>query len=279
MNTSVRRQDDFEIVATTALSRRYVGAAGRQIHMIEAGEGGATPVICLHATAYSARSFEPFLRAMGKRRRAVAIDAPGYGGSDRPPAPIDLAAYAAIIGDAIEDLCAGPAHLFGYHTGAMIAAELARQRPDLVRRLILIGPPVFSGREQSEWKARLAARTILGDRLDQFDERWDYLVARRPPGIDLVTGFNNFVDELRAYPDGWWAHDAAFSFDGEACMRAVTQPTLVLNPNTPLSDAGRRAAALLPTGRIVELPHLGRSILETGAEELAVRIEEFLSAA
>ena len=277
MSASVRRQDDPAVVSTTTLNRRYVGSAGRQIHLIEAGQSGATPVICLHATAYSARSFEPFLRAAGKRRRAVAIDAPGYGGSDPPPAPIDLGAYAAIIGDAIEDLCAGPAHLFGYHTGAMIAAELARQRPDLVQRLILIGPPVFSGPEQSEWKTRLAAPTTLGDRLDQFDERWDYLVARRPPGIDLSTGFNNFVDELRAYPDGWWAHDAAFSFDGEACMRGVTQPTLVLNPDTPLSDAGRRAAALLPAGRIVELPHLGRSILEAGADELATRVEAFLS--
>jgi pimeloyl-ACP methyl ester carboxylesterase len=276
MPTSVRRQDDFDIMAPTALTRRYVGQAGRQIHLIEAGEGGCVPVICLHATAYSARSFQPFLQAMGRRRRAIAIDAPGYGGSDRPPRPIDLAGYAAIIGDAIDNLGGGPAHLFGYHTGALIAAELARQRPDLIRRLILIGPPVFSGREQAEWKKRLVVRTTLGDRLDQFAERWDYLVERRPPGVDLATGFGNFVDELRAYPDGWWAHDAAFSFDGEACMRAVTQRTLVLNPDTALQEASRRAAALLPAGRIVELPHLGRSILQTGAEELADRVEAFL---
>jgi hypothetical protein len=50
----------------------------------------------------------------------------------------------------------------------------------------------------------------------------------------------------------------------------------VLNPDTALQEASRRAAALLPAGRIVELPHLGRSILQTGAEELADRVEAFL---
>jgi pimeloyl-ACP methyl ester carboxylesterase len=277
MNTSILLENDLESKAGAALTRRYVGPTGRQIHLIEAGEEGAGRVICLHATAYSARSFEPFLQAMGRTRHAIAMDTPGYGASDRPNTLPDIAAYAAAIAEAVGDLGDGPSHIFGYHTGALIAAELARQRPDLIRRVILIGVPLFSGQEQLEWKRRLAARTTLGDRLDQFSERWDYLVARRPPGIDLVTGFGNFVDELRAYPDGWWAHDAAFSFDGEVCMRSVKQPTLVLNPDTPLSDAARRAAALLPAALLVELPHLGRSILETGAEELAARIEDFVS--
>ena len=218
------------------------------------------------------------MKAMAPARRVIAIDTPGYGGSDRPDERLDLGGYAAWMGQAISQLGEGPVHLLGYHTGALIAAEIARQRTDLIRSLILIGVPVFSEDEQREWKQRLAVRTTLRPRLDQFEERWDYLVANRADGVDLRTGFANFVDELRAYPDGWWAHDAAFSFDGEACLRAVGQPTLVLNPDTPLSAASRRAAELLPDGRIIELPHLGRAILETGADELAIRCEAFLSA-
>jgi hypothetical protein len=55
------------------LLRRYVGPPGQQVHLIEAERSGDIPLICLHATAYSARTFEAFLGVMGSNLGSDAL--------------------------------------------------------------------------------------------------------------------------------------------------------------------------------------------------------------
>ena len=258
---------------TGLLSRRYVGPPGRQLHLLEGGAG--RPFWCFHATAYSGRSFTPFLEAMAARRRVAAVDAPGYGASDPPPAQMPIEGYAEAIGAALDAAEAGSVDLFGYHTGALVAAELARQRPDKVSRLILIGVPFFVGPERETWRARLAERMSLSEDFEQFRPKWDYFITRRAPGVSLSRGFDNFVDELRAYPHGWWAHEAAFTFDVAACFAAVRQPTLVINPHNHLAEASRRAAGAVANSRVIEMPHLENGIFDVAAEELAAIMDAF----
>jgi pimeloyl-ACP methyl ester carboxylesterase len=257
--------------------RRYVGPPGRQVHVTEAGGPGAG-LYCLHATAYSGRSFAPFMAVMSAHRRVCAVDTPGYGGSDRPAERPDIPGYAREIGAAIELDADGPIDLLGYHTGAVMAAELARQRPDLVRRLVLIGVPFFLGAEREHWRDVLAKKHALSESLAQFKERWAFFITDRRHGVSLDRGFENFVDELRAYPFGWWAHEAAFTFDAEACFPRVTQQTLVLNPNNHLSEASRRAAALIPTASLVEFPGLDHAIFDLAPKVLSDAVEAFLGA-
>ncbi len=82
---------------------------------------------------------------------------------------------------------------------------------------------------------------------------------------------------MRAWPNGWWAHDAAFRFDVECCFSQIVQPTLVINPHNHLAAASRQAAAALRHGRTVELPHLANAIFDVAAPEIAGLIETFLS--
>lgn len=262
------------------LSRRYVGAPGQQVHILDGGrQHPGPPLYCLHATAYSGRSFTPLLHALAVRRRVAAVDAPGYGASDPPRRIMPLEDYAAAIGAALDAAGEGEVDLFGYHTGALIAAELARQRPAQVRRLVLIGVPFFEGAERETWRERLAHPMQLSEAFSQFEGKWRYFVTDRPPGVSLSRGFDNFVDELRAYPDGWWAHEAAFTFDVAGCLGKVGQPALVLNPNSHLAEASRRAAAALPKARIAEMPHLAHGIFDVASEELAEAMEVFLGGA
>lgn len=264
--------------SVSLLSRRYVGEPGRQVHLLEGGgERPGRPLYCLHATAYSGRSFTPFLEAMARRRRVVALDAPGYGASDPPAAQMALAGYAEAIDAALDAAGEGSVDLFGYHTGALIAAELARQRPDRVGRLLLIGVPYFSGEEQAAWRGRLAEPMRLSDDLGQFQDKWDYFITDRAPGVSLARGFENFVDELRAYPHGWWAHDAAFTFDAVGCLAQVRQPTLVINPHNHLAAASRKAAAALVNGALLEMPDLSNGIFDVAPDRLAQAMDGFLN--
>jgi pimeloyl-ACP methyl ester carboxylesterase len=166
--------------------------------------------------------------------------------------------------------------LFGHSTGALIAVELARRRPDRVRRLMLMSVPYFVGAEQAVWRHRLARPHALTDDLSQLEARWRRLVIDREWGVSLDRGFEAFVDELRAYPHDWWAHDAAFGFDVETAFAEVHQPVLILNPSNALAQASRRAALALSDGRLVDLPLLHNAPFDVGAEELAERVDDFL---
>jgi pimeloyl-ACP methyl ester carboxylesterase len=265
--------------STTAIDLRadYMNVSWGQAHRLTSGgaSAGGLPIYAFHGTAYSGRTFAPLMRAMPDRR-IVALDTPGYGASTRPPKPWTLERYAAALAEVLDASDDKRVDLLGYHTGALLAILVAAARPELVRRLMLIGVPFFPDKaERLDWRERLARPMFLGETLDQLQERWDYLVTGRAREASLATGFAHFVDELKAYPYGFWAHEAAFSFDPSAALEAVTQPTLILNPATPLAEASRRAGDRIARARVVELPGIGHGVLDIAAVELSRHIEAF----
>ncbi len=93
----------------------------------------------------SHRCLEPHLQPISARarRRAFGVcpDLPGYGESD--PSPTRSAAEAsAAISDLANDLRLRQIDLLGVQYGAGVALELAAARPELVRRLVLVGTPL-----------------------------------------------------------------------------------------------------------------------------------------
>jgi pimeloyl-ACP methyl ester carboxylesterase len=213
-------------------------------------------------------------------RRVLAPDTPGYGMSDAPPALPAFVDYAGALADALPALVGdGPVDLFGFHTGAMLALQMAVLEPARVRRLVLVGVPYFPDPQQhAAWRARLVHDTCLGESFDQFRARWDYFITGRTPGLPLARAFACFVDELLAYPREWWAHAALFATDPAACLAQVAQPVLVINPDSALAPASRAAAAVLPNARMLDCPALTSAIFDLGAQVLADAMLPFLDA-
>jgi pimeloyl-ACP methyl ester carboxylesterase len=97
-------------------------------------------LICLHAEQSSSRVFARFLPEIADLRSVYAPDLPGCGESD-PPQTSSVADAAGAISDLADDLRLRQIDLLGVQTGAAIALGLAAARPELVRRLVLIGVP------------------------------------------------------------------------------------------------------------------------------------------
>ena len=266
------------MTSISPLRRGYVDTRWGQLHYRELGTGQAPPLICLHATAYSSRSLVPLLPHLAEGRRVIALDTPGYGESDGPPQLQRLEAYAEVMAEAIAALEPGrPVDLFGYHTGALLATEMAAQRPALVRRLVLIGVPFFAGAMKETWRRKLVHEHELGEDLAQFAARWDYFVTDRAAGVSRERGFESFVDELRAYPRDAWSHMALFDYDAGPRLPLVRQPVLVINPSAPLAEASRAAARLMPGARLEEIPELSAAIFDLGAARIATAMRPFLA--
>lgn len=109
-------------------------------------EGTGPALVMLHGIGGSSATFDPQYDELGDRLRLIAWDAPGYGESEDPAAPLSMDDYADRVAALIEERCgAGGAHVLGMSWGGVIATRLALRRPDLIRGLVLGSSTVGSG--------------------------------------------------------------------------------------------------------------------------------------
>jgi pimeloyl-ACP methyl ester carboxylesterase len=125
--------------------RAYFDCQFGQLHVRTAfpttgGFDEQVTMFCLHPAAGSSRSFARFLPEIADVRSVYAPDLPGCGESDPSPAS-SMVDAAAAVSDLANDLRLRQIDVLGLQTGACVALQLAAARPELVRRLVLVGVP------------------------------------------------------------------------------------------------------------------------------------------
>lgn len=131
------------------LRRAYFECRYGQLHVHNAMPAGGgfdegTPLLCLHAQGQTGRQFSALMREVGRDRSVYSPDLPGSGESDGPLDPASVEEAAAAMGDFLQDLRLRLCDVIGTGFGAQVAIELARTRPQQVRRLALDGPAAAS---------------------------------------------------------------------------------------------------------------------------------------
>ena len=124
------------------LEHRTVAAKGLNLHVVEAGSG--PPVVLLHGFPdfwYGWRLQIPVLVEAGYR--VLAPDLPGYNESEAPPdrRGYTTPALAETLAALIEAAAGERVMLVGHDWGGVLAWRLAADRPDLVRRLVIMNAP------------------------------------------------------------------------------------------------------------------------------------------
>jgi pimeloyl-ACP methyl ester carboxylesterase len=235
--------------------RGYLDGRFGQLHYaIKAPDraGTSPPLVCFHASPLSWRSYSEAMTELGRDRWVVAIDSPGHGDSDKPPAQPGISDYAAAAAEACDRLGIGRCDAIGNHTGSKVAVELALQRPDLVRRLVLISAPVYNAEELAAMKTRyheVAPREDGG----HLVERWRSMMTSVGTALPLWLTQRYFVESQCGGPEYEWGHHAAFAYQHAEHLPHVAQPVLVLNPRDEIVAATRRCAPYLKNGRLVEI--------------------------
>jgi pimeloyl-ACP methyl ester carboxylesterase len=109
------------------------------ISTIEAGTGD--PVLMLHGLGATKASFLPTLGALAPSHRAIALDLPGFGDSDKPLlASYDARFFAQAVTALIDELEAERVDLIGNSMGGRVALEVGLRYPERVNRLVLLAP-------------------------------------------------------------------------------------------------------------------------------------------
>jgi pimeloyl-ACP methyl ester carboxylesterase len=107
--------------------------------MLEAVTRGTGDTVVLLPAPYHIDYLADFAERLAKAGfRTVAVNWRGIGESQGPLEGINLHHLAADIAGLIETLAAAPAHVVGHAFGNRVARCLAADRPDLVRRVVLL---------------------------------------------------------------------------------------------------------------------------------------------
>jgi pimeloyl-ACP methyl ester carboxylesterase len=248
------------------------------VHVTAAGAGPT--LVLLHQSPLSASQFLPAFPALiAAGLRVVALDTPGFGASDPPPAPVSIVDHAEALLPVLAAVADGPVHLLGHHTGAMIGAALAARHPAALASLILNGVPLFDDAERAFFAtfrfAPVEPRADGGHLVDAWQQR-----LKASPGWTDLAAMHRHVATQMANPDRYhWGFEAAFAHDLAADVAGITTPTLVLtNSGEDLYAASQRAAVLRPDWAFAALQGGTHDILDEQPQAWAAAVATFILA-
>lgn len=120
-----------------------------------------TTYVLVHGIGASARYLRPLARALAADARVIVPDLPGFGRTPRPDRAPTITELADGLVERLDGWGVREAVLVGHSMGAQVVAEAARRHPEVVARVVLLGPVVEAhDRNASAQAARLVRDTL-----------------------------------------------------------------------------------------------------------------------
>jgi pimeloyl-ACP methyl ester carboxylesterase len=206
------------------------------------GESGE-PVVLLHGAFAGASSWSaqaPALAANGWRVHLP--ERRGHAHTPDVPGPFTYSVMADDTCAYLETVIGGPAHLVGWSDGAVVGLLTALRRPDLVRRLVLIGQ-YYNSAGRSAAGSDLERMLQSSDAVSFLRGGYDPISPDGAEHFDVVYG--KTIAMVRTEPE------IALSE-----LSSVTNHTLVLQGDRDIATLEHAAAVVagLPHGRLAVLP-------------------------
>lgn len=234
---------------SVAIKRGFADVEGGQIHYRTAGAGG-TPLVLIHASPGSAKSLEPLMAALAPSRRVIAPDTMGNGDSTGAmPEQPEIPFFAQRALQALDALGIERFDLYGTHTGGSIAAEIAIQAPNRVRKLILDGIGLYPDDLQAELLSRYAPAMQPDLHGAHMNWAWHFVrdtymfwpwyatdaAHRRSIGLPPPEMLHDKVlDVLKAIGTYHLSYRAAFRYDKREQFKRLAVPTMAACADTDM---------------------------------------------
>jgi|FEC22Drversion2_1045045.scaffolds.fasta_scaffold00215_7 pimeloyl-ACP methyl ester carboxylesterase len=246
-------------MADRSIWHQYVETANGRIHLRRAG-GEGRPTLVIPTGGGSCAQFAPVISGLADGRSVFAVDYPGNGLSDKPRRKVTIETLADDMIALLDALGIEEVDVWGSHTGALVALELAIIAPDRVGRMVMEGPVFISRDFQQDLLANyfpairpdkwgLHLPLVWNWRRDLFMfwpwYRVDRAAARRlgVPGAEELHKYAVGILESGETYDG--AYRSAFSYDTRARLPLLERPTLICaGPEDMLKDGLAEAARL-----------------------------------
>lgn len=268
------------------MKREHVEIEGVRTHYIEAGQGPA--LILIHGGGSGADAWGNWRACIGpyaERFRVIAVDMPGFGESDRPdPAEFDYGQTMRNrhMASFIEAVGGGEAQfVIGNSMGGATALGVTIERPELVRKLVLMGAAgldvsnpdpaakkALSAYDYTPEGMRKLVSVLAGSKFEIDDEMvvYRHALTMRPGARAAMAAIHNRLkDDPMTYPP--------------ARIASVTCPTLVVGGKEDQVAVLARTYGyldLIPNSWGFILPHVGHWVMIEAPEVFVAITTAFL---
>lgn len=118
-------------------------ASGKKIFYQTQGQEKQPPILFIHGLGGSSNYFAPLASSLSKTHELHLTDLEGHGLSPlNPTDSLTIGSFAQDIKQAYEQKSSGqPATVIAHSMGCLVALQFAIQYPQLVSKLVLLGPP------------------------------------------------------------------------------------------------------------------------------------------
>jgi len=254
-------------------------ATGLALHYLEQGPSTAEEaVVLVHGWPDSARSYSRLLAALPTRYRAVAMDLRGFGDSDRPASGYMIDDFAGDVAALVDAIGRTGVTLVGHSMGSFVARRVAVARPDLVRRLVLVGTAVTADNAVLREVVDVV-RDLPNPVPMEFVREFQTSTLHTPIPDEF---FDALVAESRKAPARVWraALNGILAFDDASALGRITAATLVLGGQQDAlftCEEQAAVAAAIPRARLTLYPETGHCPNWEHPDRVAADIAAFVA--
>lgn len=243
--------------------------------------GAGPTLLLLHGVTRCGGDWEPLLLTLTAGWKVIALDQRGHGDSARAQSYL-VTDYVADVVRFVREELAAPLVILGHSLGAMVAAGVAAELPQLVRGIVLEDPPFHTMGNRiagSAWQAQFIGMREAAQSGGTIETIADALADIRLPASGI--GFKR-LGELRDRASLAWSAECLSQLDPEvltpviegrwldghdvaAVLSRVRCPVLLLQADPTaggaLTDADADAAeSALPSCQRVRFPGIGHQL-------------------
>jgi pimeloyl-ACP methyl ester carboxylesterase len=240
---------------------RFVDVDGVRFAYRRFGNPIGTPIVLLQHFMGNLDNYDPAITdALATGREVILTDNTGVGHSTGA-APETVAGMAADAASLIDALGLEQVDLFGFSMGGFVAQQITVDRPELVRRLMLVGTGPRGGDGMDELAPDVAP--LFAKVYDPQDLMW-LPIFFSPSEASQAAG-RRFLERIRARTveatiaahlaaAGEWGAAVPGSFD---YLKGIARPTLVVNGSNDIVVSTLNSYILqqnLPNAELILFP-------------------------
>ena len=173
------------------LTESTVHANQVDLNVAATGADGAPPLVLLHGVTRCWQDFMTLIPSLATRYQIYALDFRGHGTSGHGPGSYLVSDYVRDALSLVRGYIGRPAVVYGHSLGAMVAAAVAADAPDLVSALVMEDPPFETLGSQIRYTTFYDYFVSLAD-LTQRRLKFDEL-ARELANVRVVTQTGDLV--------------------------------------------------------------------------------------
>ena len=270
---------------------RFVESHGERYAYRRFGDGTACPLLCLQHFTGTLDNWDPFVTdPLATRGEVILFDNAGVGRSTgKVPETVSGMTKHAL--NFVDGLGIKKCDLLGFSLGGMIAQQMARDRPSLVRRMILVATAPRGGEDIMHLEKPTLARFLADPKLRGYAVLQKLFfaptessqaagaafigrLALREEDRDPISGPEVAKAQMTAFRE--WERSAGERF---ADLSAIRQPTLIVNgvrdEMIPVANS-YRLGEYLPNAVLLTYPDSGHGSLFQFHESFTRQASAFL---